>query len=77
MDAKPRAMFMNTWRLEPEKDLVHVGLMDCAKPGEPADGVRPKVEGETLEITVPLSQFGPLLGELEDAYHSLPGHRAS
>jgi hypothetical protein len=65
MAAQPRPMFMDTFRIEPDKDLVHVGLMDCGP-----DGFRPEVDGPTLDITIPLTQLRPLMGDLARAFDS-------
>jgi hypothetical protein len=61
-------MFMDTLLFDPGKDLVHIGLMDNGP-----DGNRPDVDGETLQITLPLSQFGPMLHEFADAIDT-PDH---
>jgi hypothetical protein len=64
--AGTRSMFMDTLRIEAGKDLVHVGLME----NDPVTGARPEVDGETLSITLPLSQFEPIMDQFEAAFAS-------
>jgi len=58
-------MFMETLNIVPGKDVVHLGLMDYGP-----DGERPEVDGEILYITLPLSQFQPILHQFDEAFES-------
>jgi hypothetical protein len=60
-----RSMFMDVLRIDPGADLVHLSLMDTA-----ADGSRPQVDGDSIDVTVPLSQFEPLMDDFAKAFQS-------
>jgi hypothetical protein len=70
--AKPRAMFMNTLRIEADEDRVYLGLMDCGP-----DRNRPEIDGPTLSITLPLSQFEPIMDQFTEAFETRAYKRAS
>ena len=64
--AKKRSMFMEVLKIEPAKDLVHLSVMD----NDPVTGVRPTVDTELLEFTLPLSQFERLMDDFKKAFAS-------
>src|SRR5258708_1172089 len=59
-----RSMFMEVLRIEPGEDLVHLILRDNGADGEP------EADGESLAITVPLSQFEPVTDGFAAAFES-------
>jgi hypothetical protein len=71
--SKERSMFMEVLRIEANKDLVHLAVMD----NDPVTGERPEVDGELIEFTVPLSQFEPLMDDFAEAFKTKEYKRAS